>query len=159
MATWQADFFLVPRAALPDAGDELTSEQARETEWWAGIELPADYRGRLTAFAPPAPSWAPNELELFGVEDGNRIDVWRESAEVSRILVRIDLRTIDSEFIAGVLAFTRVAGAVLVRADGVVVEPEEGTFLEALEGSPAFRFVADPAAFFRRLRLGGLDDV
>ena len=157
MATWQADFFLVPRVALP-VGGQLTGEHARDTEWWAGIELPANYRGQLSAFALPAPSWS-KDVEVFGVEEGNRIDVWRERSEVSNILVRLDVRAFDPKFIAGVLQFAKSTAAVLVRADGLVVEPEEARLFQALEGSPAFRFVTDPAAFFRRLRFGGLEDV
>ena len=158
MATWQADFFLIPRAALPDGGTHLTREDARDGEWWVGVELPTNYREQISAFAPPAPSWS-KDLEMFGVEDGNRIDLWREHSEVSTILVRVDLRAPDPAFIAGILEFAKSTAAVLVRADGTVVEPEEAKFSEALEGSSAVGFVTDPASFFRRLRLGGLDDV
>jgi hypothetical protein len=53
MAAWQADFELRPD----------------DTPF-----LP-DYRARLSALLPARRPWAP-ELEMWGEEDGNRIDVW-----------------------------------------------------------------------------------
>ena len=53
MAAWQTDFELRPD----------------DTPF-----LP-DYRARLSALLPARRPWAP-ELEMWGEEDGNRIDVW-----------------------------------------------------------------------------------
>ena len=47
-----------------------------------------------------------------------------------------------------VLQFARTAGAVLVRSDGLVVEPVVGAFAAALRNSAAWRFANDPAAHF-----------
>jgi hypothetical protein len=41
---------------------------------------------------------------------------------------RVDVRRLDTRFSAMLLQFTRVAGAVLVRRDGLVVEPLVGAF-------------------------------
>ena len=49
---------------------------------------------------------------------------------------------------AMLLQFTRAAGAVLVRRDGLVVEPLVGAFGAALRSSEAWRYASDPAAYF-----------
>ena len=46
------------------------------------------------------------------------------------------------------LQFTRVADAVLVRRDGLVVEPLVGAFGAALRTSEAWKYATDPAAYF-----------
>jgi len=53
MAAWQADF-------------ELRSDDT---------PLLPDYRARLSGLLSAGRPWAP-ELEMWGEEDGNRIDVW-----------------------------------------------------------------------------------
>ena len=56
MATWQADFHFVI-----DASD-----------------LPADYRERFSAVLPLGQSWS-NEIEQWGSEDSDRIDVFKKA--------------------------------------------------------------------------------
>ena len=74
MAAWQADF-------------ELRSDDTRF--------LP-DYRARLSALLSAGRPWAP-ELEMWGEEDGNRIDVWTAPrTEGAEALLRIDMRNYDS---------------------------------------------------------------
>lgn len=40
--------------------------------------FPSDYRARLSEMLTPLTSWSP-DLELWGSDDGNRIDVWIEA--------------------------------------------------------------------------------
>ena len=157
MATWQADFYLVPRRAVAEF-PAITGDIARETEWWLGTDLPADYHERMEALLPPGKSWSP-DLKTWGAEDGNRIDVWRDQGRVANVLVRIDARAPDTSFLDGIAGLARDLHCMLVRADGYVTDPTLGALGKALTGSRAFRFVADPAAFLERLRIAGLEDV
>lgn len=157
MATWQADFYVAPRRAVAEF-PMLTGDIARETEWWFGTDLPPDYRQRIASLLAPAKSWSP-DLETWGAEDGNRVDVWHDQGRVSTVLVRVDARARDVRCLRGIAGLTRQLGCVLVRADGYVAEPTPAALGEALAGSRAFRFVADPMAFLDRLRVAGLEDV
>ena len=157
MAAWQADLYVVPKRALAAAPPPLTAAALDATEWWAGAALPADYRARLAAAAPPAPSWSP-ALEAWGPEDGNRIEVWSEAGRITDVRARIDVRRPDAKFAAALLTFVRAAEAALVRADGWVTEPTAGGFGLALRGSAAWRFVQDPRAYLGRIRAGGPAD-
>jgi hypothetical protein len=135
MATWQADFSLQPDLrALPD-----------------------DYRARLDTLLPRGKTWHQLQ-EGWGAEDGNRIDVWHDPRGATEVVVRIDLRGVDSEWLERLLAFARGIGRELWTPDGRVVGGSLGELALVLLGSPAWRFVEDPEAFLRRVRIGGYED-
>ena len=157
MAAWQADFYVVPRRALAAAPPLLTSDVLDEIEWWAAASLPADYRERLAATAPPAPSRSPG-LEAWGAEEGDRIEVRSAGGQTTSVRARVDVRQPSAKFAAGLLTFVRSADAALVRADGWVTPPTAGGFGLALRGSAAWRFVQDPQAYLGRIKAGGPAD-
>jgi hypothetical protein len=135
MAVWQADFHLIP-----------------------GGPWLADYRARLDALVPRGASWSP-EIETWGAEDGNRLDVYLFEGAPSDGLLRLDLRNWDQAFTVGVLALLKQQEFGLEDTSGRWIEPVLGDVALAARGSPAFRFVEDPERFLRRLELGGLEDV
>lgn len=128
MAAWQVEFDIVPR---------------RE-----GGVLPAEYTRLLGAPAAAAEAEAEPHVQTWGEPDGNRVDVSYSNGRVTRITAFVDVRRLDSKFSAMLLQFARVADAVFVRKDGVVVEPLVGAFGAALRGSKAWKFANDPAAHF-----------
>jgi len=146
VAAWQVEFSIVPRRALAAAGAAALRPSA-DTEWWAADALPAGYQGKLAAVASPASSPSAN-VQSWGPEDGNRLDVWSVDGRATKVTARVDVRKLDARFSAMVLQFARTAGAVLVRSDGLVVEPVVGAFAAALRNSAAWRFANDPAAHF-----------
>jgi hypothetical protein len=145
MAAWQVEFAIVPRRALATKA-RVALSQIIETDWWSTERLPAGYSQHLAAIAPPGSSWAA-ELQTWGEADGNRVDVWFENGKATRMLARVDVRRLDAKFGAMLLQFARVADAVLVRRDGLVVEPLVGAFGAALRTSEAWQYATDPAAY------------
>ena len=146
MAAWQVDFSIIPRRALAAARLAKRVPSA-DAEWWAADVLPADYQRKLGAVASPASSGGAS-LQSWGPEDGNRVDVWSVDGRVKMVTARVDVRRLDSKFGAMLLQFVRTANAVLVRSDGLVVEPLVGAFAAALRSSDAWRFANDPASHF-----------
>ena len=146
MAAWQVDFSIVPRRALAAAGAAALRPSA-DASWWAGETLPSGYQGKLDAVASPASSSSTN-VQSWGPEDGNRLDVWSVDGRATKVTARVDVRRLDARFGAMLLQFARTADAVLVRSDGLVVEPIVGAFAAALRNSEAWRFANDPAAKF-----------
>src|SRR5687767_1083097 len=145
MAVWQVEFAIVPRRALA-AKPQLALPQVMDADWWSTDRLPAGYSQQLAAIAPPGSPWVA-ELQTWGEEDGNRIDFWSENGKATRMTARVDVRRLNARFGAMLLQFARVADAVLVRRDGLVVEPGAGPFGAALRSSEAWRYATDPAAF------------
>lgn len=131
MAIWQADFEIIPSAD----------------------GLPPDYAVRLARILPPARSWN-QDLEMFGREDGHRIDVWSENGRPVEITMRIDMRYPDQQLFEQLLNFVNESGCELHTENEDRVGTELLAFLEALRSSPAFRFVNDPNGFIRRIGTG-----
>jgi hypothetical protein len=145
MAVWQVEFAVVPRAALATASRAALAEAA-DIEWWTSATLPPDFARQLAAIAPTTPASA-EELQTFGPADGNRIEVWSQNGRATRVTARVDVRRLDSKFGAMLLQFARVANAVLVRDDGLIIEPLVGAFAAALRSTDAWRYASDPAAY------------
>ena len=87
-------------------------------------------------------------MQSWGPEGGNRLDVSFVDGRATKVTARVDVRRLDAKFSALLLQFARTADAVLVRGDGLVVEPLVGAFAAALRSSAAWRFANDPAAHF-----------
>ncbi len=145
MAIWQVDFAIVPRRALAKNPRGLLAN-VLDTDWWSAERLPPGFSQQLAAVAPAGSSEIP-ERQTWGEPDGNRVDVWFERGQATRMTAHVDVRRLDAKFGAMLLQFARVADAVFVRADGLVVEPLVGAFGAALRNSPAWKYVVDPATF------------
>ena len=156
MAAWQVHFSIVPRRAFAaaNAAKQLPSADA---DWWAGETLPSDFRGKLAAVASPAPS-SKTDVQTWGTEDGNRIDVTTVDGRATMVTARVDVRRLDARFSAMLLQFARTADAVFIRGDGLVVEPLVGAFAAALRSSQAWRYANDPAAHFAKYLDPATDD-
>jgi hypothetical protein len=148
MAVWQVDFAIVPRRALATT-PRVAIRDVLDTDWWRSERLPSGYSQQLTAIAPVGSS-STSERQTWGDEDGNRVDVWFENGRATRMTARVDVRRLDAKFGAMLIQFARVANAVFVRADGLVVEPLVGAFGAALRSSAAWQYANDPAAFLSR---------
>jgi hypothetical protein len=146
MAVWQVEFAIVPKRTLAST-PRMALAQIMETNWWSTERLPSGYAQRLGAIAPPGAASAP-EVQTWGTVDGNRIDVWSVDGQAVRMTAHVDVRRLDAKFSALLLQFARTARAVLVRRDGVVVEPIVGAFGAALRTSEAWQHASDPAASF-----------
>lgn len=145
MADWQVEFAIVPRRALA-ARPSVPLPKLMETDWWSSERLPTGYSQQLAAIASPGSSSPAPERQSWGEEDSNRVEVWFDNGRATRMMARVDVRRLDAKFGAMLLQFARVADAVLVRRDGLVVEPLVGAFGAALRTSRAWRFASDPAA-------------
>jgi hypothetical protein len=144
MAVWQVDFAIVPRRALA-LKPRVSIADVLVTDWWSAERLPSGFSQQLTAIVPVGAS-STSERQTWGEEDGNRVDVWFENGRATRMTARVDVRRLDAKFGAMLIQFARVAEAVFVRADGLVVEPLVGAFGAALRTSSAWRYANDPAA-------------
>ena len=144
MRDWQVEFSIIPRRALA-IGGVAALPPSTDASPWSAASLPAGYQGKLAAFATPASS-SNADVQSWGPEDGNRLDVWLGDGRATKVTARVDVRRLDAKFGAMLLQFARTADAVLVRSDGLVVEPLVGAFAASLRSSAAWRFANDPAA-------------
>ena len=125
MALWQADFHFVI-----DASD-----------------LPADYRERFSAVLPLGQSWS-TEIEQWGAEDSDRIDILRDTGEVPEVFCRFDLREWKPDLYVRFVECLRGIGGRLITPEDEEVELHHEAFEGALRSSSAARFVVNPRAYF-----------
>ena len=140
MAAWQVDFYIIPKRALSTAPTPLPLEMLRTIKWWAGVALPVDYRARFAGALPALKGAAP-DVEAWGAQDSNYIEVECEAGRAIRVIARVDVRQPDARFAAALITFARAAGAALIQSDGSVIEPTAGGFGLALRSSAAWRHV------------------
>lgn len=156
MAEWQVEFHLVPKRAL-SGSPSLRAGLLDATDWWSSGALPPDFRERFAAMGGPTGvdrSTAlgmtagyrgdSHDVESWGPEDGNRVEVRSQHGRVRSVRAWLDVRRPDAKFAAGLITFARVANAAIVRSDGTVIEPNAGGFGVALRSSPAWQFVKEP---------------
>jgi hypothetical protein len=78
--------------------------------WQATFEFdtaagfPTDFRARLGRIAPPLTSWS-DDLEMWGTEEGDRVDVWTEGGRPVEARVRFDMRESSEAFCLAVCRF------------------------------------------------------
>ncbi|HUP24214.1 MAG TPA: hypothetical protein VNB06_14880 [Thermoanaerobaculia bacterium] len=114
--------------------------------------LPPDYRQRLGEVLGRGHGWG-TDLELWGTDDGDRIDVLTSASEPPEVLARFDLRDWKPQLYERFLTFVRGVGACIQEAEtGVAVPPTTEDFTRALRESRAGRFVQDPEAYLRSLQ-------
>lgn len=146
MADWQVEFAIVPRRALATT-PRVSLPQLLDRDWWSAERVPAELAQQLAAIAPGGASSSTADVQTWGPEDGNRIEVRFEQGKATRMIARVDVRRLDAKFGAMLIQFARIADAVFVRADGLVVAPLVGAFGAALRSSTAWRFATGPATW------------
>jgi hypothetical protein len=156
VAAWQVEFYVVPRTAITSVRGPLTPGALADGTWWAGASFPEDYDRLIGAFLPAGSSTDP-DAETWGATDGNRIDVRTSGGEVRAVQVRVDVRKLDSMFGAALLIFLKAIDGVLVRRDGLVVEPTIAGYSGALRSSAAWRHASDPFAWIAAQKAQGED--
>jgi hypothetical protein len=155
MATWQCDFQLILdswlRANYGEMPVSLPDEILADEDWWQTGSLSNDYAAQLSIFAPRTKSWSEN-LEMYGAEDGNCVQVLRDKGNIVSVSMRFDLRQIDQQFMTGAILFAHEQQCHWVDFDGKIVASEQTQFLGALKKSRAYRFVSDPHKYFEEIK-------
>ena len=155
MATWQYDFYLIPRQSavknLGRAHGLVDREVFNATDWWSDHRLPAAYDQEFSRMLSSEGAELVSGIRTWGTPDGNRIDVLIESDRECEVLVRADLRSPDVEFLRRILALASQHGCVLLTEDLRLIEPDLQTLASQASQSPAAEFVSDPAGFLTKL--------
>ena len=153
MSAWQCDFVLVPASALSTEPLSQSPDDLLAADWWATCQPPADFESRIPDALAERESWSP-DLRTYGVEDGTRIDVWREANRIDSIRVRIDARQIELDSLREIVRLAVYCDAAFLRHDGLFIPADDQALTSAVDTSAAARFVNDPSAFIRRIALG-----
>lgn len=153
MATWQFDLHLVPRPyairEFDRAATQIRQDQFHDVDWWAKSNVDADELRRLFSFLLPNTSSWSAQIEKWGTEDGDRIDLVLSEGGIADVFIRVDVRQLSKSFISGIAELAKSFDCVLLSADLEFLEPDEETINSSIENSRAAQFVADPERFLR----------
>ena len=153
MAAWQYDIRILPRtrlhAILGDVPLHIDRETLESVNWWQGVATP-DFEAAFGAL-DRASSWDP-EVETWGKEDSDRVDVRSVGGVVSEVFARIDVRSLPDGLLPRLLTFAEEIEGVLVTTGGRVMPPDVDLVWSDLRLSGAANFVRDPEGFLRSLK-------
>lgn len=145
MATWQFDICFVPETLI--AGKSISDVELDNLRSLEKLKLQNASLKALIGKLAPLKSWN-KELESFGQMDGDRIDVSYEGTVVSEIMVRIDVRRVDKDFIQRLVEFAKRNRVEMVDLENrVSIGAQERLLLAAILNSKAKEFVIDPETF------------
>lgn len=143
MAIWQHDLRIIPRNVPAERGfrpGERLSNAADQSSWWASQTVPNDLLEYLASRFPRLQPWA-RDWDIFGTEEGNRIDVICRDGRVEEIKTRFDAREPDEIFLDEVVRTARYVDGLFLTPDLRILEPDLFTIQEELANSPAAAFV------------------
>lgn len=146
MAIWQLRAWVVPRTNELNGARVANELQKGVSEAWSTLD-PELLRANVERLGlEPARSWDSRAL-LWGREDSNYLRALVDGSRVREIETGIDARSVSLEYCRRLSDVLCDMGAVLVTAEGRIVEASLRSVAGALRRSAAWRFVTDPRAF------------
>ena len=154
MAIWQFAFHLLPRESVEQHFGILPLMIKRrefdQVKWWQEPYSTLNLTGEFSKFLSKAPSWS-EDIEIWGKENEDRIDVVRENGQLADLYVRVDVRKISFSFLMQVLGLAQKYNWLLLTQSNYVLFPSFGKLLSAIHRSDSFKFVENPQAFLTEL--------
>ena len=124
--------------------DDLDS---KPVNYWEGLPLPETLSSEVENLLPSTRSWSSAAL-MYGVEDGNRIEIWKGES----IRLRFDLRTPNITLLRAVVALAQENDLIVVSdTQGKPMQADLHVILEDIRHSDAYRFCVNPLEFLRGL--------
>ena len=154
MASWQFDFHFIPLDVITSHYGAtpvvIANEDFERHDWWSGYQSGREIETEITSILPQLESWS-SQVERWGSDDGNRVDLVWEATDITGIFVRVDVRQISQQFLTEIVNIARKHHFVIRLNDGRVIRPSVAKLLSATRSSDAFRFCEDPKSFIDSL--------
>jgi hypothetical protein len=155
MAVWQYEVLLLPKSALvkvfPQIPARLEDRDLEEFDWWDSVSPPSEYADVLGRILPASDTWN-KDVQIWGLQDGNRIQVVNEQGHVVEISAFVDVRDLDMAFVNDLAEFALHCNCLILLKDLTLIEPNPYELVSRIEYSPAFQFVRNPERFMEQLR-------
>lgn len=160
MAVWQYSFTLIPEFGLiehygivPSQIDDYfyDDDQPEEKEppnYWTQFDTVSRFANDAQNLLGSLDSWS-DEASMFGTEDGNKIEIWKEGD----VNCRLDMRNPDLEILEAIIRSARKNRClVLSHHSHRVLESDINAILEDIHESSAYRFCKDPEGYLSSLK-------
>lgn len=150
MAIWQLKTQVVPTDFI-NRRSTLEEEEWQEMTWWSGCNQTEAVCERFRALLPPHKSWH-EDLQQWGEQSSNLVEIWYEKGQLESIEVRFDCRNISVDFVSKVLDIVNSIDCVLVYSrDRSVLPNTNPGLLEFINSSPNMQVLVDPGKWLPRL--------
>jgi hypothetical protein len=153
MAVWQYKVALIPQEWLASGGGVATlfgGEGYDALAAWKGYSNPS-LEHELASLLPVGKSWS-DSLTLWGTDESDDINLWRENGKVMDLQVRFDLRRPNMALFASLVEVTsKLNLAILDLGQKRLLGRDCRTLLRAAGESSAAHFVLDPLSFLDQL--------
>lgn len=154
MASWQAQFFLVPSRLLSEGrffvGSILSADAVDSLVPWLGTFPSESSIAELQRIWGVGESWH-KDMKVFGNLESHCVCIDIFGPGKYEISARFDLRSLSDEHVVGICNLARNEGYWLLSEEFEILEPTRQSITRALRDSNAFLFVTNPTEYFRRI--------
>ena len=134
MAIWQFGFYVQPiDGTISDVSNDLLLYLRNKLSWLS------EYK-----------SWSSKQLQ-FGELDKTCISLFYSTELLQEISIRIDLRFINKERYNDICVMLNDLKLIVKLEDGNIMKFDDASFIKAVKGSNAAKFVVDPKKFIEQL--------
>jgi hypothetical protein len=139
MDKWFCDAELIPTAALDTdsfaGASAFEPSSADPVDAWASMILPEGFESELDILLERADAWSP-DIDVWGSEFGSRVFLYRSGNLIQSLLVRFDLKLVDTIFLGRICDLASDLGCRFLLLDsGRTVEPTLQALVAALHPS------------------------
>ena len=155
MAIWQFDIAVVPISALaadPNLfANSVTPDGIETASWWADFSEEPLLDNELGEILPKSDSWHDN-LSVWGDEDGDRIDLFREKGVLESLSIRIDARGGSPDFLEAICSLATLRECKFYGYESAsLIEPTPLCLRTAIRDSGASKFVTNPRRYLTEI--------
>lgn len=140
MAIWQYNFTLIPRASFLDKSLNVHFDMDGLFEddiYWDLVSINIDFFSDIDAIIPKGKSWS-NNIILFGSEEANCFEVYKDEQKVKSVSFRVDFTSNYEDFLRGVIEFALLKNLLIVDEEYNILEPNFLSINNSIESSPQF---------------------
>jgi hypothetical protein len=152
MAIWQWDVWIVPRKEVAKRFDVIPDymelDWFESIEWWNSVSK-NDLIGFFSSILPDYYTpWAEN-TQSWGSDDGDRIQFMVEDGKITDVVIRVDLRYLNINFLHSLVNFADGHDFLFFPLESKrFIEPDLSYLLKEIRKSRKITFLHDPEKFF-----------
>ncbi len=140
MAIWQYRFTVIPKhSALNDSFKPQYDDEGlfEDDFYWSQVPTSASFFHGVEEVIPKTKSWS-DDLLLFGNEESNCFEVYKENENVKSVSLRVSFATDYEAFLRAILEFIHSNGLVLLDEESNVLDGNYLSIRKTIESSQQF---------------------
>jgi hypothetical protein len=140
MALWQYTFRLIPKVDLEELGVStcISNEVLDDFVSWSNGNYTLAFFKPLTAILESNKIWCEN-INLFGTEDSNCIEIFMDNGKVVEVTVRLDYQTEYTPLLHQLIEFCSLNSIVLLDEENNVLYLNTTKITQVILSSPQYK--------------------